>query len=269
MIRTASRPVIILFLAALLVLSGCARKLPLTVPVPGAEEQQIAQTTLQNFLQRQCTGSIDADVTAGFQVYGRKGKIAGILQMQKPSLLRFSVVDPLGRPLYILVSDGATYTLADNRNGTGYEGPVDSGFLREFVPESVEPGHLFSWLSGQVESDDLCLTEIRKGQENKGYWFIFDYGDGLLNHLLLDEETAFLTRRLVVSTENELLLDVTYSGYEKDSNICPWPGAMEIKGDEVEGTFTLRIDRIYSREQLPDTLFNLVLPEHFSVQKVQ
>ena len=122
--------------------------------MPLAErEKPFILKQLQEFQDRRCAQSLDADVTMEWQMYGKTEKIPGLLQLQSPSFLRYSVVDPIGRQLLILVSDGSSFTLVDNRKAKALTGQVESNFWNKYIPGFIVPKDYISWLTGRLLAD--------------------------------------------------------------------------------------------------------------------
>ncbi len=259
-----------LFIACGFLVTGCAGRLPSTVPVTGNAKALIL-SRFQIFLDRECARSVDADVTLSWQVLWSGAMVRGMLQVQKPALLRYTVVDPLGRPLFIIVSDGATFTAVDTLKGEGYTGPVTSPSWRKYVPKGISPKELFFWLSGGLPPGELRVDGVRREKNSPWPWVILTSSGGLHHQVLFDPDSGRIVRHVVVGRDRTILLDVTYSGTvrPKDAPGCPWPAELEIKGATIPGTVRIRFDRILSEAVLPPATFHLTLPVHYPVHKIK
>lgn len=250
----------------LLFVSGCASKLPRTVAVSGPD-LDLVQARLSRFLDRSCVTAIDSDVRLGWRRYGREETYPATLLSTFPAYLRFAVVDPLGRSLMLLAINGNTFTLADNREGEGYTGRLDSDFIHQYLPEGISGDDLFFWISGQVRQQGLQVMSARRAKEGELFWYEIDYGDRLIHLLGLDRD--HLSRHLVLDEEDTVILDVQYSGYSTTPEECIWPGKIVVTGEALAADFTLDFTRIYSFSPLHKQLFQLQLPPHFTVREVK
>lgn len=250
----------------LLLTGGCGSKLPRTVAVSGPD-LDLVQSRLTRFFDRSCVKAIDSDVRLGWQAYGQLETYPATLQAASPAFLRFAVVDPLGRPLLLLASNGSTFTLADNRKGAGYTGMLDSDFIHQYLPEGIAAYDLFFWLSGRIQQDSLQVLSARKAEDGPLFWYEIDYGDRLMHLLGIDRD--HLIRHLVLDEDDTVLFDAQYSGYLDTIEDCDWPGRIVISGEGLAAAFTLEFTKMYSFTPLDDQLFQLQLPPHFALRRVQ
>lgn len=121
----------------LLALAGCAKKMPITEAL-APEARQEATALFAAFMTRRPPAIFDADLRLTWEFVGVKGGVDATVQLQQPALLRFSANDPLGRALSLLVSDGVSFTMVDNRAGKAYRGTTGSKFWHTRVPEAVD-----------------------------------------------------------------------------------------------------------------------------------
>jgi len=219
---------------------------------------------------RECGNSLDADVTVQWQGYGKNGTIPGMLQMQAPSLLRFSVVDPLGRQHFILVSDGDTFTLINNSRSTAYAGPADSPFLRRYIPACISPHHYHDWLTGRLPFGEGSFKHFRWDAESpEAVWLITGWEDGVRHHVLFAPESATIKQHLVEGEDGGVLLDVVYDDYQANELDCLLPHLLRIEGATISGTALVRYDKIFPVREIPERHFQIVIPDHFTVETVE
>ncbi|MBV5317481.1 MAG: hypothetical protein JZU50_06705 [Desulfobulbaceae bacterium] len=262
------RVFVLAWLAFLLMLSGCATKLPKTTPLH-SDQQQEAEDLLSSFLQRQQPVALDADIRIGWDVLGSKGAIDAILQLQRPAFLRFSATDPLGRALFIAVSDGVTFTMVDSRIGRIYQGKTDSKFWHTHVPEALVAEDFFFFLSGSLLQGDKQLVSTAQNAEQTGYWYVWKDGRAMVHHVLLERQSREMIQHLLFDPQGDLALEVTYSAYsgvrETGYN---WPRRLQITGKAITGTLTVQIEKIHSHQQLAAAAFHLTPPPHYTVEQV-
>ena len=258
----------VLVLAWLVFLSGCAGKLPQTIAVNDSEKQQIF-SRFNDFQSRVCDETIDADVSLVLTTLGKSEKASGILQVQTPSFIRYTATDPLGRSLFLLVTDGDTFTLANNRKGEGYTGFTNSSYFNKYVPTSILPEDIFSWLSGSLGQNRLLFEDMGRDKDNlQQIWLQAEGDDKNIHHVLFDLETEQILRRLVADNNRTILVDVRYENYVQDKSRCPWPMKVTVESKELTGTVTLYYGQIFFNAPLKPELFYLQLPPHFKINSV-
>jgi len=264
----ASGWILLLILLLPVLQSGCASKIPASFPLADTEKPYVLDR-LREFRNRECPGSLDADVTLEWRMYGKTEKIPGMLQMQSPAFLRYSVVDPLGRQLFILVSDGSRFTLVDNRKARALTGGIDSAFWQKYIPDFISPADYMNWLTGRLPATPFEVREIRGDKQAvDAVWLITEWRGGVRHHVLFHPDSSRMTRHIVENDSEEVLLDVSYTEYRPNGTDCPEPSLLLAKGEEISGTVQVRFDRILPPTPIPEPLFHLTLPEHFTLKTV-
>ena len=264
-LRWAATTVVLL---GLLTLAGCATRLPPTEPL-ATDEHAEAEALFAGFVARPTPAAIDADLRLNWDFLGSKGGVAAVLQLQRPALLRFAANDPLGRALVLAVSDGAAFTLVDNRQGRVYQGSTDSKFWHSYVPESVAAADVFVLLGAMAPEGTRRVAESGRDKEGTGFWYVLDAINGSTRHLLLDRRSGTMRRHLLVD-DGEPVLDIVYSGATgADSTGYQWPRELRVTGSAITGTLSVHLDTVFSDQPLPAATFRLTLPPHFTVERVE
>lgn len=255
-------------LCCLLLLAGCAGKLPKTLPL-APEAQQEAAALWSGFLARQRPPGLDADIRLSWDVLGSKGAIAATVQLQRPALLRFAANDPLGRSLLLAVSDGTSFTMVDNRTGQAFHGTTGSKFWHSYVPEQIAPEDLFALLGGFVYQRGADKATPSQDEANAGYWYGWTDTRSMLHHVLLDRASGEMRRHLLVDHKGNQVLDLDYDDYRKEAATgFFWPGRVRISGEAVTGTLTIQVEKVYSHATQGAAVFRLTPPPHFTVEEV-
>jgi len=253
----------------LLLLVGCAGKLPQTLPLSTGEAQE-AGKLWDAFLAGKRPVAVDADIRLHWNVLGGKGAIGGTLQAQQPALLRFAAADPLGRSLILAVSDGSAFTLVDNRIGHAYQGRVESKFWRSYVPEAVKPEDLLSMLGGFLREGDGMSAKAEQDEESGGFWYVWRDAQSISHHVLLDRQNGEMRRHLLVGRQGKQVLDLRYSDYQKDAKSgFSWPKELQISGEAVTGDLAIQVERLYSHKPQGAAVYRLTPPAHFTVEQVR
>jgi outer membrane lipoprotein-sorting protein len=259
----------LLILALLSLQPGCASKIPLSLPLAESEKPFILNQ-LQEFQSRNCIESLDADVTLEWEMYGKTKKIPGMLQLQAPSFLRYSVVDPLGRQLFILVSDGNSFSLVDNSKAKALTGQVNSNFWKKYIPSFITSKDYISWLTGRLPAEPFEVKEVRRDKKSvKAIWLITGWKNTIRHHVLFFPETGQVTRHIVEGENKDILLDVMYTNYDSGSLSCAKPLLLKVEGTKISGTVKVHFDEILPETLIPPSIFHLNLPAHFTVKIVE
>ena len=262
----------LLLLAGVVAVSGCAPKLPRTLPVSGPELEQVDKR-LYSFLDQACVIAVDSDVRVQGQAYGRHESWPAVLQAMAGGFVRLSVNDPLGRPVLLLTVDGAdkTFVLADNSKSVGYQGELQSEFIREYLPEAVAGSDLFYWLSGRIERDGIEVVSMARDAAEPLFWYTVAYsGSRRQVHLIgLDEQGQLKTHLLVDNSNDTIIFAARYSGYTATAMECSWPGRIEVSGRALAADVVVEFSKVYSFKPLEKKIFELQLPAHFRVHTVR
>ncbi len=267
--NTSFRWAPLLILALLILLPGCASKIPSSRPLPESE-RPIILNQLQKFQNRKCIESLDADITLEWQLYGKTEKIPGMLQLQSPSFLRYSVIDPLGRQLLILVSDGDTFSLVDNNKAKALTGQVYSNFWKKYFPNFISSDEYIAWLTGRLPAGAFVVKEIRGDKQlSEAVWLESQWENTIRHHVLFFPETGHMRRHIVEDESYDILLDVTYTNYNSNDLDCAKPHVITVEGTEITGTLTLHFDKIFPETTIHPNIFDITIPTHFTTKTVE
>lgn len=250
-----------------LLLAGCAGKLPPTIPLTGAQEED-ASALLRRIRERRCPDFLDADVTINWQGYGQSRNVSATLQATGKGGLRVSLLDPLFRPFLILAANGTTFTLVDNRQGKGYTGFVDTTFLREYIPAGLQLSTCFSFLAARLPPTKKSLIRFSRSEAENTYWFVFTDKNGRQQHVEIDPDSGLLLRQLLVDAGGSIILDVRYDSYQPLKNDCLYPAHIFAEGQDISGSVQITLDKLYNTP-LADEIFHLQIPDHFMVTEVE
>ncbi len=254
-------------LCCLLALAGCVKKMPVTETL-APEARQEATDLFAAFVARRPPAILDADLRLTWEFLGVKGGVDATVQLQQPAWLRFSANDPLGRALNLLVSDGASFTMVDNRAAKVYRGTTDSKYWHTRVPEAVQTGELLPLLAGSVSTGGPVNVQPSGDGMGAGFWYLWTDARAIRHHVLLERQNGCMLRHLLVDGSGKQVLNLVYTEHTPGEGGFGWPGRVEVTGQAVGGSVVLRFDRIYSRQFLPASTFQLNPPAHFTVEEV-
>lgn len=247
-------------------LAGCGKPVPKTLALEPPQEVE-ARDLLRRFQEREHPSVLDADLRVGWETWGSKGSSAAVLQMQRPANLRFSMNDPLGRPMLLLVSDDYFFTLVNNQTAQAWQGRSDSAYWQEYLP--VSAGDLFFMLGGRLTDAPMDGLGLGLDQGGQGFWYNWVDRQMLEHYVLLNRLTGRMDRRLLFDRQGELALEISYSAYRMipDSGFS-WPGHLLIKGEGIRGSLTVQVEHFYPPQDFAPATFLLTIPPHFTVEDV-
>lgn len=248
-------------------IAGCAEKIPALRSLSRNEAAE-ARLVLEQFFARRCWSLVDCDVTCDWRIFGNQGAVPGMLQMQAPARVRYTALDPLGRPRLILVTDEDRFRLAVIPEARGYEGRADSESRRRYLPGELKSRDLFVWLAGGLRKKGIAkMSPAGKERSGAGYWYELKYDDDTRHRVLLDSEGKVLRRHLLVDASGEIIFDVRYRDYGRPEE-CPWPGTVVVTGGTLTGTVTLRYANVTPVSRFSPGTFKLDFPPGFRVESV-
>ncbi|MCI5146407.1 MAG: hypothetical protein D3923_12970, partial [Candidatus Electrothrix sp. AR3] len=231
-----------------LLLGGCSTKLPLTEEISGEKLKQ-AEKKLIHFLDQSCVNAVDSDIKLSWHAYGQQETYPAVLQAMGPASLRLALTDPLGRPLFLLASDGTTFTLADNSKSIGYTGSTELQFIRRFLPEFIPSEDLFHWLSGRIHKKNMLqVASTRSDMKEQLHWYEVSISqEANPIHLLALDKKNRLSRHMIVDKDNDdILFDARYSSYRETTGECGWPGKIDLSGKALEAEYSIEFTEIFN-----------------------
>lgn len=210
-----------------------------------------------------CVRAVDAEATVTISSPWRSGSMDGYLQMMAPGFLKFIGVNPLGQPLVITATDGATgrYLLPGERKL--YEGPFSAEAVRRFLPTGLDPARSYYWLIGRLRPGLVKIREVAGDADGKGVWVEFLYeGETQRELVLFDPLRLNLRRHLLLDEQGEVALEVEYDSYPAGE--CPLPGLVTIRGDSRYGRLVLRLGNWLAADALTADDFKITAPADFT-----
>jgi len=259
----------VLILICCIIQAGCAVKLPQSTPIKGSERAYILDRYI-SLQKKDCAQSIDADVSFELKTFGKHQKATGFLQIQPPSLLRITIVDQVGRPLFILVSTGKTFTLVDSMQGQGIIGSVESISKQEGEPLYLQADEVISLLQGRLTPAESYLQDVRQDKRTSELvWLIFSPHEENRHNVLFNPEAGRIERYVVDNKSGDIILDIDYSWNDLIGDKCPMLQEIKVTGAFFQGEITLKYDLILPEAVVPENVFELTLPEHYTIKRIE
>ncbi|MDH3329092.1 MAG: DUF4292 domain-containing protein [Desulfobulbaceae bacterium] len=263
------RSLLFYFLAVLwsIFQAGCADKLPVSMPIAESQRGDIF-AHYQSFRNNDCTHPIDADVSLDLNSFGRHLKAAGFLQLQPPSLLRTTIVDKVGRPLFILVTAGDAFTLVNSMKGEVFVGSAASIIRDREHPLDLQPEEVVSLLTGRFAPPVSFIRDVRSDQQSDTtVWLVFSLSGKNSHNILFEPESERIIRHIIGNDAGDILLDINYVWRDEKRGKCSLPDKIMITGAALDGEVRLKYDLIMLPPVLPEKTFELNLPEHYIIKR--
>jgi hypothetical protein len=268
MVRT--NPILLRFIPILLAfcLHGCAGK-PWTSPVAENETAPIIQTFME--MQQQdasCFCCLDAKTTLTWDGPGEDRTVAGYLQLMLPTSLKFVVLNPLGQPLYAMVSDGQEFQSINTTLKQHTIGKISSLASQHKIPGSLLSQNWGYWLMGRLQEKGTTIETIRKDSSNRGVWITMQYPEGAplaKTHLLIQPETKQLLARILVDHQGDTIATITYEGQKKRKGCAP-AGRITITDLPYGSKLQIDFADILTDRSFTAANFRLKVPADYNVQ---
>ena len=138
--------------------AGCSRLPPPDPLMPAASSQDLCRS-VRSKCEEISTHVTDARITLKSE--GGSARFRQVSMMMRPASLRFEIIDPFGRALFLIVSDGDRLTAFDIMEGSCALGPAGPDTLSRFLPVSIAAEELIDLLAGAPAPDCEDLEEER------------------------------------------------------------------------------------------------------------
>jgi len=250
-----------LLLGVLLLLTGCAARVPGSITLPEQRRQEILVGWRQ-MLARQCPATVEADLTLRWESIAEKGAVPARLLMRERAC-KVSVVTPLGQPLFLFSTDGAWFRLARVQDSRGFEGSTASQAWQRYLPSGFSHADLGSWLTGQP--DPLRPVDDVRLDEASGHAWILYHGPAGRERFLFDDGPGLVLRRLLTDGDDKVLLEANYAAHTA-VNGCFWPREIRVLGGGFGTELSLRVKQWWFPAQVEDAALSFAFPPGYVVE---
>ncbi len=219
-------PVFILF--PVLFVAGCASINGKQAALAGRERvRALAAFTAFAADQGRCPAAIEAAFSADFDSFWRNARADGEVRIRQPAEIKLTAVDPLGRPLLIVASDGSSFVAVNVAEATVYTGELSARKVASFMPAALVPD-LFYLMIGRLPPGELLIREISAGPEEGLVRISFSPAarPELVREVVFDPGAKKIRSQAVFDTDGKLLLTVNYSRFL--SLGCEIPATVEL-----------------------------------------
>lgn len=271
--RQYLRHLCILFSFSLLFIQGCARPALQTYP---ASELQIA-TALEAFARYQeistaaCSCCLDAEADGALSVSGwfsdHTEKVSGFLQAMKPGYLKFIVINPLGQPLFVFLTDGSMFTSLNILKEKAYSGSVHSDTYRKFAPPGFEPGFSYYWLTGRVRPGEIQVQGVMSDREGEKFWLQIKHADASTESMVLfDPGELVILRRILRDEQGRHVVDILYAEHQvvlPGKEPCRIPRRIMVSSNADDVKVELRLHSFLDEVRFSADDFQIEIPDNF------
>lgn len=206
--------------AVLVLVQGCTRTLLHTYPASEHEVESVSKAfaRYQMVSQEVCGCCLDAEADAALSVSGwfrnHTGKLSGYLQAMEPSYIKFVAVNPLGQPLFILVTNGNMFQSLNVFEEKAYVGSVNSEMYKKFAPPFFEPEFLYYWLTGRLHPGDMRIQAVMRDRDQDAFWLQINHADSDTDSMVLfDPADLVILRHVIRDERGGQLVDILYADY--------------------------------------------------------
>lgn len=258
------RPMILFtfFCLAIVFLGGCATK-PWTVPL--AEEDYAATAGLLDEMalrDSDCEKTVEADLRIFYtSPLGKKG-LEGYFLFSPPGSYKFVITNPFGQTMWAIAGHQRVYHIIEplRRQYTG--GSLSSFGVRNDLPSFFLKGEWAAWITARNRYTSDMITAIRNDRKNRGVWITLpkDRTRGYIDHILLNQEQALITERILTSDTESKLATISYSEYEKIGE-CYQPHSIEVSGLGYGTEIRLQLDNVALQEEIKN--YTLPIPQGY------
>ena len=252
-----------------LFLHGCAGK-PWSSPVAENETAPITRTfTEMQQRDASCSCCLDAKTTLSWDGPGEDRAIAGFLQLMLPTSLKFVVLNPLGQPLYALVSDGQEFQSINTTLKQHVIGKISALATKYQIPSALLSENWGYWLTGRLQEKGAMIETIRRDSSGRGVWITMQYPEDAAlarTHLLIQPETRQLLARVLVDHQGDTIATITYDGRNGQDTCAP---ASRVTITDLPYGSKLRIDfaEILTDRSFTPANFRLKVPANYDLEE--
>jgi len=249
----------------ILLMTGCAGK-PWTAPLTDTETAAMMQT-LQEMQQRDdsCFRCLDAKVSLFWDGPGEDRVVNGFFLLMLPASVKFVVTNPLGQPLYAVVSNGQGFQSINTALKQHVSGELSDLMTQYDLPESLLSAHWGYWLLGRLQEQGAMIEAMSQDESGRGVWVTMRYpGDGALPQcrLLIQPDGKKLLARVLVDHQGDSIATFTYD-YGTSGDDCAPAGRITVTGLPYGSALNIELTEILTDRVLSNADFRLKVPANY------
>ena len=262
-------PAFFLSLSLLFFLAGCAGK-----PWSGKFGKDEVKTNT-SLIDRQikahetCPATLDAEAAVTWKTALGTKAFSGYLQMQLPASVKFVTTNPLGQPLFALVSNGKGFSSVNTLTRQYISGSLTALALRNDIPVELLTGNWGTWLSSRITgSAKEHVTGIRKDTAGRGIWVVVDNPKSFTkgqDYILVDPTGSRVLLRVLMNTAHDPIARIRYGGWQLRDK-CELPTEFTISDLPMGAEISLHLSDIITDKVFDKDNFTLMPPPGYFIQ---
>lgn len=210
---------------------------------------------------------LDAEIFANLAISrwigGGNIAFSGYLQAFAPSSIRFTGINPLGQPQFLLIIANGEFQSVFVPEAKIYGGSVQAKTFVKYTPPGFKPDEVYSWLTGQVPGDISSAVIIKPTDTKDIYWLQFSGDDaGNVEMFLFDVKAGLLVKRILSDSSGNSIVEATY-GDHLATSICQLPRSLTLASPPQKSTVSIVLHDVVDCEQLPAATFRHISPAGF------
>ncbi|MFH2123646.1 MAG: hypothetical protein ABIJ50_09225 [Pseudomonadota bacterium] len=254
----------------ILLMQGCAGK-PWTGPVTDSETGLITQI-FEEMQERDtsCFSCLDAKTTLSWDTPGEDRSIEGFLQLRLPTSIKFVLLNPLGQPLYALVSNGRDFQSINTSLKQHIVGNIGSLAAQYKIPESLFSENWGYWLTGRLHEQGATIEAINHDGSGRGIWITVraqDEASQNKSHLLIQPATRQLLTRILIDHDGETIATISYDR-RKGANDCEPVTRIIITDLPYDSQLIIHFTEILTDRSFSAANFRLKVPADYETQEL-
>ncbi len=215
-----------------------------------------------------CPSTLDAEVTVNWKTAVDTKTFDGYLQLQLPSSLKFVTTNPLGQPVFALVSDGETYSSVNTISQQYISGSLFSLALRNNIPEQLLTGNWGIWFSGRIAAATGEIADVRKDSAGRGLWVMVQNPKNKLKgkeYILVDSAKKRPLLRVLTDGDDDTIAQIKYGAWQ-NSGKCIQPTSFNVTDLPLGAEINMHLSDIITDKVFSKNNFILRPPPGYYIQ---
>ncbi len=200
--------------------------------------------------------------------------VRGALVIRRPGWIRTNAQSPGGiATVYDMVSDGERFRVHLPWRNRVYEGETALTHVSENRAENIRPQHMLQAIMLEPIEDvgNVVLDIEMYGQSGYQVLHVIDRGpDGffrILRKYWFSRSDLQLSRLMILDENTEVATDAWYRDWLEDKGL-PYPQHIRVERPQDGYGLEIEILRPGLNEEIPDTSFQLPLPDDVEIEQV-
>lgn len=254
----------------LLLIPGCARK-PWQQPIDGNRLDNtlsvVEQMRREEAARSNC---IDADVAIYYTSTITDRAVSGYVLLMQPQSVKFVTANPLGQPVFALVSDGGQVQFVNTLESLYAAGEAQEFAESYSIPRIALASDWGTWLTARLPRQKDIIT-IREDADGRGLWLEMNGKNAAFREqVLLDTDRRQVVERAFTSPSGTIEARLVYEDLlpETSNGKSIQPGTITISELDYSGKVILKFSRLQTVEDCRPSDFRLRRPPGYNLQRL-